>query len=120
MGSPLSPIIANLYMEDFEERAINTAPHKLNHWMRYVDDTYFIWTHGRENLDIFLRHMNSQSNFIKFTMEIENDKKLPFLDILLSKNTMNPSLIKSTGKRLTLTGTYKLILTTILLRRWVL
>ena len=26
MGSPLSPIIANLYMEAFEERAINTAP----------------------------------------------------------------------------------------------
>ena len=26
MGSPLSPIVANLYMEDFEMRALNTAP----------------------------------------------------------------------------------------------
>ena len=26
MGSPLSPIIANLYMEAFEEKAINTSP----------------------------------------------------------------------------------------------
>ena len=27
MGSPVSPIIANLYMEVFEERALSTAPH---------------------------------------------------------------------------------------------
>ena len=27
MGSPISPIVANLYMEDFEVKAINTSPH---------------------------------------------------------------------------------------------
>ena len=27
MGSPISPIVANLYMENFEENAISTAPH---------------------------------------------------------------------------------------------
>ena len=27
MGSPISPIVANLYMENFEEKAISTAPH---------------------------------------------------------------------------------------------
>ena len=27
MGSPISPIVANLYMERFEQLAINTAPH---------------------------------------------------------------------------------------------
>ena len=27
MGSSISPIVANLYMEDFEMRAINTSPH---------------------------------------------------------------------------------------------
>ena len=29
MGSPISPIFANLYMENFEVEAINTAPHPL-------------------------------------------------------------------------------------------
>ena len=27
MGSPISPLVANLYMEDFEKKAINSAPH---------------------------------------------------------------------------------------------
>ena len=27
MGSPISPIVANLYMESFETRAISTSPH---------------------------------------------------------------------------------------------
>ena len=29
MGSPVSPIVCNLYMEDFEEKAITTAAHPL-------------------------------------------------------------------------------------------
>ena len=29
MGSPISPVVANLYMENFEVTAINTSPHPL-------------------------------------------------------------------------------------------
>ena len=29
MGSPIGPIVANLYMEDFEVEAMNTSPHPL-------------------------------------------------------------------------------------------
>ena len=30
MDSPISPIVANLYMEDFEVKAMNTSPHPFN------------------------------------------------------------------------------------------
>ena len=32
MGSPISPIVANLYMETFEVQALNTAPHPPSLW----------------------------------------------------------------------------------------
>ena len=27
MGSPVSPIVANIFMEEFEAKALSTAPH---------------------------------------------------------------------------------------------
>ncbi len=37
MGSPLSPIVANLFMEAFEKRALETAVIRPKVWLRYVD-----------------------------------------------------------------------------------
>ena len=40
MGSPISPIVANLYLEDFEVKAFHTSPHPSSLWKIYVDDTF--------------------------------------------------------------------------------
>ena len=42
MGSPVSPIIANIFMEAFEQKAIATALHPPRVWRKYVDDTWVI------------------------------------------------------------------------------
>ena len=39
MGSPVSPVVCNIYMEDFEKKALMTASHPLEWWFRYADDT---------------------------------------------------------------------------------
>jgi len=87
MGSPLSPVIANFYMEDFEMKAIEKATYKPASWYRYVDDNFLIWPHGNEKLTDFLNHLNGIHNNIQFTMEIEDEVHLRFLDIDLYRKT---------------------------------
>ncbi len=40
MGSPISAVVANLYMEFFEKEALNSTPVKPVLWKKYVDDTF--------------------------------------------------------------------------------
>ncbi|GJQ80596.1 hypothetical protein Trydic_g19999 [Trypoxylus dichotomus] len=42
MGNPVSPVIANLFMEQFESLAIETAVDKPTIRWRYVDDTFIV------------------------------------------------------------------------------
>ena len=42
MGSPVSPIVANLYMEYFEVKALQSASHPPRYWFRFVDNTWVI------------------------------------------------------------------------------
>ena len=41
MGSPISSMVSNLFMEEFESTAISTAPNP-RLWLRYVDVTFVI------------------------------------------------------------------------------
>ena len=71
MGFPLSLVMANLFMEDFESKALTLAQFKLKLWKRFLDDTFLIFPHRQEKLDQFFQHLNNQSSSIKFTMEQE-------------------------------------------------
>ena len=83
MGSPLSPVIANIYMEHFKKLALASAPFAPTVWFQYVDDTYTIWNHGEEKLEEFLNHLNSIHPNLQFTMEKEIDGQLPSLDVMV-------------------------------------
>ncbi len=75
MGSPVSVTVADLVMK---ERALSSFLSKLPFWKRYVDDTCTALR--PEQLDAFHKHLNSIEPSIKFTYEVEDEGKLPFLD----------------------------------------
>jgi len=85
MGSPVSPLLANLFMEWLEKQAIATAPVqcKPKFWKRYVDDVLELIKKGQvRNLTDHINTIDPNGN-IKFTYEEEEDKQIPFLDTLL-------------------------------------
>ena len=83
MGSPISPIVANLFMEDLEVQAIKTSSTPPTLWKRYVGDTFTIIK--KEDRNSFLQHLNSIHPNIKFTCEeVRSDGSMPFLDILIT------------------------------------
>ena len=93
MGSPVSPILVNLYMEKFEQRALaeyTGIPPRI--WVRYVDD---VWSNPKQSQEgQFFLHINKVDKYIEFTQEPmkEPEKQLPYLDSLThveSDNTIS-------------------------------
>ena len=78
VGSLVSPTVANLYMEHFEERSIREALHPPDIWLRYVDDTFTVLQESE--VEHLTHHLNSMDENIKFTVEPEQDNMLAFLD----------------------------------------
>ena len=102
MGSPLSPIVANLYMESFEAEALRSAPHPPYLWKRFVDDTFTILQSSQR--DGFLEYLNSIDQHIQFTAEDQREyRAMPFLDIL---EGMEVSANLCTERPLTQISTY--------------
>ena len=64
MGSPVSEVIVNLYMEEFEERATATATSKPKIWKRYLHDTFTIL--GKDYVDGFLQISKQSTAYYSF------------------------------------------------------
>lgn len=78
MGSPISPTVANLFMEDFEDKALASSTHLPKVWFRYGDDTFTIMK--KTYVELFSDHLNQVNHNIKFTREEEDHGKIEFLD----------------------------------------
>ena len=77
IGSSLNFIIANLYMEAFEKKAISASPNPPSVWRRFLHDTFVIIKKTQK--DSFISHINSIDEKIQFTMEDSiNDGSIPF------------------------------------------
>ena len=93
MGSLVSPIMCNLYMENFEQMALAKAENPPHWWKRYVDDTYTVLR--KDQGQSITDYLNTLDEDIKWTTEgevvteveveaMENrmERGLTFLDIM--------------------------------------
>ena len=87
MGSCISPVIANIFMESVERSAIDSFQEPPRVWVRYVDDIFCVIKVSV--IDDFLHHTHGISSTIKFTVKIEENCSLAFLDVKVSRNLNN-------------------------------
>ena len=83
MGSPLGPILANIFV-GFHERLLFEKFPKPFIYQRYVDDTFVRFSSRNEAL-MFFHKLNDLHPSLSFTMEEKNSNKLPFLDVLVKR-----------------------------------
>lgn len=88
MGSPLSGLLADIYMHNMESKKIineiNPFYNKIKYWFRYVDDIICLFEGTEEESKRLLNYINSLSNTIQFSQEIQ-ENKINFLDVTISK-----------------------------------
>ena len=83
MGSSVSPIIADIFMEDLEDKTFGTYDATPRVWYRFVDDVISVVK--KHNAQGLLQHLNKQHGRIQFTIKMENSGSLTFMDIRITR-----------------------------------
>jgi len=102
MGSPLSPVLADLVMQDLENKAIDKLDFSFPFYYRYVDDILLLTP--AEKVDSILNTFNNIHDRLKFTVEYEENRSISFLDLNLS--VQNDVLYIDWHKKVTCSGRY--------------
>ena len=107
MGSPLGPILADLFMSNLEQKLNRFSVNKPLIWIRYVDDIFCIFK-KQQNIEDFLKRINKWHPNIKFTSEDERNEKLAFLDVLINRDNLNNKYNTTIYRKPTNTSLYLL------------
>ena len=104
MGSPLGPTLANVFLCHWEEIWLNKCPEKFKpaYYKRYMDDTFLLFP-SNDQVKKFFRYVNSRHKNMSFTYEEEKDNKLPFLDVLVTREN---TFITNIYRKPTFSGLY--------------
>ena len=101
IGTKFAPPYACLFIDDLETKFLQSRSLQPLVLFRYIDNIFFIWSHGNEKLENFLdNNLSSFDNNIKFTYESSKDNVI-FLDLIvkLSKGRLTTDLhVKDTDR----------------------
>lgn len=102
MGSPLSPILAQLVMHSMETKILNQKNLPIFFYKRYVDDCLLCIPKNKQHT--ILNTFNSMNQAIQFTLETEEQKTINFLDLQIKHN--NNSITTNWYQKLTSSQRY--------------
>lgn len=102
MGSPLSPILADLVMDDLETQCLSTFDFDVPMYYRYVDDIFTIIPKSR--IPDVLNAFNNYHQRLRFTYETEVNNSINFLDMNIIR--CNGTLITNWYRKPTFSGRY--------------
>ena len=95
MGSPLTPVLANILMGFYESKWLNEYNlNKPNFHLGYVDEILAAFDNEQDSLH-FLDFISKRHPNIKFTIEKQINHSIAFLDVFISSiNNQNLTLQK--------------------------
>ncbi|VDP86552.1 unnamed protein product [Echinostoma caproni] len=79
MGSPLGPLLADIFMANLENRVLSKPIEESPIYKRHVDDITCVYDADKD-ADILLEKFNGAHLKIEFTLEKESTNGLAFLD----------------------------------------
>ena len=105
MGSPLGPILANIFLSRHEEKWLNKYPieFKLSFYRRYVNDVFVLFILP-ESAPSFCEYKFSKHQNINFPVEHENIGSLSFLDVNICRK--NCKFLTRIHKKPTFSGAF--------------
>ncbi|CAM5157467.1 unnamed protein product [Eretmochelys imbricata] len=100
MGTRMAPQYANIFMADLEQRFLSSRPLKPLLYLRYIDDIFIIWTHGKEALEEFHHDFNNFHPTINLSL-VQSTQEIHFLDttVLINNGHINTTLYRKPTDR---------------------
>jgi len=88
MGAPTPSTLSEVYLKHLENNTIYDLliKHKVDGYFRYVEDILVKYKDDKTNIHRMLEDFNNFIPTIKFTLEKEQNNKINFLDITITKN----------------------------------
>ena len=74
------PPYACIYMDEIEQKFLESQSKESLIWLRCIDDIFLIWTHGEQELERFLMELNNFTPNLSFTHEARKNC-IPFLHL---------------------------------------
>jgi hypothetical protein len=105
MGAPTSAIFAEIYLQYIEHTIIYKIlqKHNIIGYHKYVDDILIIYNTETTNIQNTLDEFNQIHPKLKFTLELETNNQINFLDITINKHVNK--LIYNVYRKPTITDT---------------